>query len=171
MIKKFLLLILITIIANPVFADAFNHPKELSYISTQIPKLNSINCRFKQEKYLPNSNVTLHSGGNFNFTKNVGVTFYTTYPIKSTTSYTNKEYKQINSVINAISNKSYSRLEKDFKFYYVKNSSSWDLGLIPQSKSKSAQYLKSIEIWGDKDISQIVITTKDATRTTIHFIK
>lgn len=170
MIKKICLILAILFFMQPTFASVFEHEQKLAYIVKQLPAMKSVSCKFKQEKYLPNSKVTLKSSGDFKFVKNKGVTFYTTYPIKSTTSYSNKEFKQINNIITAISNKSYSKLEKDFNFYFQKNSN-WDLGLKPKSSSKVANYIKSIEIEGNEDISKIVIITSDLTRTTISFIK
>src|SRR5574344_1457320 len=170
MLKKiFITLSVLLSISTSAIANVFNYPQKLSYIAPQIPKMGSVFCKFSQEKYLPNSHIVLKSSGNFKFIKNKGVTFYTTYPIKSTTSYTNREYKQINNIIRAISSKSYSKLEKDFKFYFQKKSNNWDLGLIPKQNSNISQYLKSIEIEGNNDISKIEIITKDLTKTTIKF--
>ena len=45
---------------------------------------------------MKNISKPIISNGNFKFVKNEGVYFETTYPIKSTVSYTNKDYKQIN---------------------------------------------------------------------------
>ena len=170
-LKKFLVTIIFLLIISPVFADVFEHPKKLEDITKELPALESVRCKFSQEKYLPQSGVTLKSSGDFVFEKNKGVTFYTTYPITSTTSYTSKEYRQINSVITAISSGAYSKLEKDFRFYFEKNNGIWTLGLAPQKDSKVANYLKSIEIEGKSDISRIVIITKDLTKTSIRFTK
>ena len=97
-------------IAAPVFAQ------HLSEIASQIPQFESIRCKFKQEKQV--SGMVFKSSGDFVFEKDKGVTCYTTYPVKSTASYTTKEYRHINNVINAISNKNYSKLEKDFEFSF-----------------------------------------------------
>ena len=106
--KKILTFILSLFFIPPVFAGLYDKEEPL----------NNISCKFRQEKQT--SNILLKSSGDFVFDKSKGVTFYTTYPIKSTTSYSTREYRQINNVITAISNKSYSRLEKDFKFYFQK---------------------------------------------------
>lgn len=168
--KKVLIIISLLII-SPVFAGVFEHPAKLEEISKKLPALESVKCKFTQEKYIPQSGLTLKSSGDFEFEKDKGVTFYTTYPIKSTASYTSKEYRQINSVITAVSSGAYSKLEKDFKFYFVKNNALWTLGLVPQKDSKTANYLKSIKIEGKTDISEIIIITKDLTKTTIRFTK
>lgn len=170
MIKKFLIFFLLIFTINlSAQANVFDHEQNLAYISKQLPVLQNITCKFRQEKYIPSSNITLKSSGDFKFEKEKGVTFFTTYPIKSTTSYTSAEFKQINSVITAISNKSYSKLEKDFKFYYQKISDNWSLGLKPKTSSQASKYLQSIELEGRKDISKIVIITTDNIKTTIHF--
>lgn len=150
----------------PAGANVFEHEKPLKEIVKELPELNSINCTFRQEKQI--SGMIIKSSGDFKFEKGRGVTFYTTYPIKSTTSYTSKEYSRINDVINAISSKSYSRLEKDFKFYF-ENGSSWKLGLLTKQSSRLFNYLKSIEIEGNKNITKIVILNADSTKTSIWF--
>ncbi len=160
------LVYLLTCISS--FANVFNHPTALNDID--IPSLNSINCKFKQEKIIKTSNIVLKSSGDFRFDKGKGITFYTVYPIKSVNSYTTKEYKQINNIVSAISNKSYSRLEKDFKFFYEKNGTNWTLGLMPKAETQAYNYLKSIEVAGNKTmIIKIVILPVDLNKTTIWF--
>ena len=153
-------------ILSPALGNVFEHEQTLDYISKQIPPLNSVECKFRQEKQIPPSGIILKSSGDFKFEKDKGVTFYTTYPIKNTASYTSKEYKQINNVINAISAKSYSRLEKEFKFYYINKT----LGLIPQKESPAYNHIKSIEIeFNGNMIVKMMILTADSTKTTIWF--
>ena len=171
MLKKILLFIWLTLSAPIVFANVFDHPQKLSTISNNLPELNSINCKFKQEKTFPNSNVKLNSSGNFKFIKNQGIVFYTTYPTNFVTTYNSSEYKQINDIINAISTKSYSKIERIFQFYYEKNNNIWSLGLIPKPTHPCAKYLYSIEIYGTTYINKIVITTKSSGKTTIWFSK
>lgn len=166
--KKTILLFLSFCFIPSVLANVFEHPQTLKNI--QIPELNDINCKFRQEKVVKSSNIILKSSGNFSFKKDKGVVFYTTYPIKSTNSYTSGEYKQINSIISAISNKSYSRLERDFKFFYEKNGVNWIFGLMPKSNTQAYNYLKSIEIFGNQTmITKMVILPVDLNRTTIWF--
>lgn len=162
--RKTLLLTLILAFATTVFANT-----PLAQIINELPELKSTECKFRQEKFLPSSNITLKSSGDFRFEKDKGVTFYTTYPIKSTASYTSKEYRHINNVITAISNKSYLRLEKDFTFFFEKSGSVWDLKLVPKNDSAVSSYLKSIEIQGQDEIKKIVILASDSTRTAIYF--
>ena len=167
----FVSLIFIAAVNLLASASVFEHEQNLNYISKQLPELQNITCKFRQEKFIPASSITLKSSGDFKFEKEKGVTFYTTYPIKSTVSYTSGEYKQINNIITAISNKSYSKLEQDFKFYFQKNNAYWTLGLAPKTSSPTHKYLKYIQIEGNNDISKIVITTSDNVKTTIHFDK
>ena len=139
-------------IAAPVFAQ------HLSEIASQIPQFESIRCKFKQEKQV--SGMVFKSSGDFVFEKDKGVTFYTTYPVKSTASYTTKEYRHINNVINAISNKNYSKLEKDFEFSFDNQL----LKLIPKPASQAYNHLKSLEITvGETKIDKIVILLCDGT--------
>lgn len=166
--KKIFILILL-FLTSPVFAGLYDKEEFLNNISKNIPALNNISCKFRQEKQT--SNIVLKSSGDFVFDKAKGVTFYTTYPIKSTTSYSTREYRQINNVITAISNKSYSRLEKDFKFYFQKENDIWTLALMPKQTSQAYNYLKTIEITGGVEkINKIMILTCDKTRTIIWFI-
>lgn len=167
--NKFLtiLCLLIMPFAN---ANVFEHPQNLPTIAKQLPELNSINCKFRQEKTISSSHLILKSSGDFKFEKNKGITFYTTYPIKSTSSYSSREYKQINSIISAITNKSYSRLERDFNFYYEGNIQNWTVGLLPKKNSQVYDYLKSIELSGNsKMITKITILPVDLNKTTIWF--
>ena len=163
-----ILLFLVFLLYQPTWANVFDHPKNIKEIS--IPQLNDINCKFKQEKIIKTSNLTLESSGNFSFQRNKGIIFYTTYPIKSTNSYTTKEYRQINNIISAISNKSYIKLERDFKFFFEQTATNWTLGLMPKKDSSMYNYIKSIEICGNqKMITKIIILPIDLNKTTIWF--
>ena len=156
--------IMITLSAG---ASVFDNPQKLEDFASKLPQYGDVSCKFVQEKFLPKSDIMLKSAGDFKYEKNKGVTFYTLYPIKSTTSYNSREYKQINNVISAISNKSYSKLEKDFQFYYKDG---WTLGLTPKKESQVSKYLKSIEVEGNSDmITKIVILTVDSGKTKISF--
>lgn len=172
MFKKFLILIFAIFLINlPACADVFNHPQKLSVIIPQMPELNSINCKFKQEKTIPNSTANIKSSGDFRFIKNKGVVFNTTYPLHSITSYNTTEYRQVNEIVNAISNKSYSKIERVFNFYFTNNKDEWQLGLIPKKNQQAAKYLASVEIHGKSYITQMIIKTTNSTKTTIWFSK
>ena len=136
----------------------------------ELPKLESIDCKFKQEKLIKNIQKPLLSNGNFKFVKGEGAYFETVYPVQSTVSYTNKDYKQINDIILAISNKKYSKLDREFDFYFSKNERLWTLSLKPKTESKSAKYLDSLTIEGDEYINKIIILAKDGSKTTQWFI-
>lgn len=149
---------ILALLAAPVFAQ------HLSEIASQIPQFESIKCKFKQEKQV--SGMVFKSSGDFVFEKDKGVTFYTTYPVKSTASYTTKEYRHINNVINAVSNKNYSKLEKDFEFGFDNQL----LKLMPKPASQTYNHLKSLEITvGETKIDKIVILLCDGTKTSIWF--
>lgn len=152
-------------------AGVFDHPQKLSEIYPQLPEFKSVNCKFKQEKTLPNTTIPLISSGDFQFIKEKGIVFKTKYPIESTTSYNAAEFNQINDVINAISNKSFSKIENIFDFYFTKTGEDWTLGFIPKKSHQASKYLASVEIEGRNDISKITIKMKNSTETTIRFYK
>lgn len=163
--NKFLGILVLLIIGQAVLANVFEHEKSLEYISQKIPPLNGVNCKFYQEKYT--AGTVLKSSGDFSFDKNKGITFYTTFPIKSTVTYNSKESRKVNEIITAISNKSYSRLEKEFQFFYTDG---WTLGLLPKKGTQAYDYLKSIEIKGNQNmIVEITILTTNSTKTKIRF--
>ncbi len=174
MIKKiFWIFILILTLNCSANADVFDHPQNLSAISSQIPEFNNIKCNFIQEKTIPNTTTKIKSSGNFVFDKNKGVTFNTTYPAVFTTSYTSSEYRQISDIFNAMSNKSYSKIEKIFKFYFYRVNNEWQLGFKPRTNSPAAKYLVSIEIHGQYSNSKMMMIIKctNSTKTTIWFNK
>ena len=156
---------------TPVFADVYDYPVNLRNIADQIPEMQSIKCKFKQEKTIPNISKPLISSGDFEFVKNKGVYFNTTYPIKSSVDYTNKNYKQVNDIVNAISAKRYEKLEKEFNFYFTGKSTNWTLGLKPKQNSPAKNYIASITISGSNYISQININQTNGNKTAIWFIK
>ena len=134
-----------------------------------------MNSFFKKDgvdsaEIIKNLQRPLLSEGNFRFVKGEGVYFETLYPIKSTVSYTNKEYKQINDIILAISNKKYSKIDREFDFFLSKNEDVWELELKPKTGSRSEKYLETLNIEGEKYINKIIITAKDGSRTTQWFL-
>ena len=165
------LFIVFLLITNVVFADLYTAPVALKDILKNMPELNSIECKFRQEKIFNNISKPIVSSGDFKFIKNSGVYFYTKYPIKSTADYTNKSYKQINDVIKAISTKKYSKLENEFNFYYEGNISKWILGLKPKKNSSSYNILSSITVYGSDYIEKISIIQVNGNKTIIWFIK
>ena len=112
--------------------DIFNHPSTSKAISSQMPKLKDVSCKFTQEKYI--GSAVLKSGGNFQFVKNKGAIFETLYPIKSTVSYTSAQNKQMNDVIVAVSNRNYSYLDRNFLLFYKKENNNWTIGLKPKKR-------------------------------------
>ncbi|MCD7878797.1 MAG: hypothetical protein LUG16_02550 [Candidatus Gastranaerophilales bacterium] len=164
-----LLLIFLLFISGSVNANQ-NDAVKIDSLIKELPEFNSISCKFKQEKQLQNISKPIISGGNFKFTKNEGIVFETTYPIKSEVSYTNKNYKQINEIIKAISSKNYSKIEKEFLIYFEKKDSNWKLTLKPEQNSKTQEVLNSITIEGSEIINKIIIDLKNGNKTTIWFM-
>jgi len=152
-------------------ADVYDFPANLKTVSKQMPKIESIKCKFKQEKYLQNLQNPLVSSGDFEFVENKGVYFYTTYPIKSAVNYTNKNYKQINDIINAISQKKYSKLEEEFEFFFMCNSNNWTLGMKPKKTSGAYNYISDITVEGADYIHKINLSQTNGNKTTIWFTK
>lgn len=147
--------------------DVFNHPSTSKAISSQMPKLKDVSCKFTQEKYI--GSAVLKSGGNFQFVKNKGAIFETLYPIKSTVSYTSAQNKQMNDVIVAVSNRNYSYLDRNFSLFYKKENNNWTIGLKPKKGSITASQLHDIVIKGSVDINNIKIDTIKNGITDIHF--
>ena len=147
--------------------DVFNHKVETDAI--QIAPFSDVTCKFEQEKSLPNSNQVIRSGGDFQFVLKKGVIFETQYPVKYTTSYTSKENKYVNDIIVAISKKNFSQIEKTFDVHYMKQNEKWVLGLIPKTDTPAALQLKSIVIFGQKDINRIYINTINNGSTNLKF--
>ena len=170
--KKFsLLLLLLLFLSVQAKADLYNSPATLESISAQIPKMGSIKCKFRQEKHLQNITKPLISAGNFEFVENKGVYFHTLHPIESTVSYTNKNYRQINDIVNAVSTKKYSKLEKEFDFFFTGDKNSWSLGLQPKINSSAYNYISSITIDGTDYIHKISIQQTNVNNTILWFTK
>ncbi len=169
--KNKLITLLICLLLLPIncHASVYDNKIEAKDLVKELPELNNVECKFKQERILKNIDKPLLSSGNFKFDKKQGIFFETTYPIKSVTSYTNKDYEQINDIILAISNKKYSKLDNTFDFYYQKNGEIWTLGLKPKVKTGIDKYINSITIEGKENINKIVIAMKDGSKTTQWF--
>ena len=167
--KIFTFLVIILSGMSTCFAsdDVFNHPSTSKAISSQMPKLKDVSCKFTQEKYI--GSAVLKSGGNFQFVKNKGAIFETLYPIKSTVSYTSAQNKQMNDVIVAVSNRNYSYLDRNFLLFYKKENNNWTIGLKPKKGSVTASQLHDIVIKGSVDINNIKIDTIKNGITDIHF--
>ncbi len=169
---KKIFIILFIFLISPVFANLYDTPIKLKTVSNELPKLESIKCKFKQEKHLKNVSKPLKSGGDFEFIQGKGVYFYTKYPIVSTNDYTSDKYKQINDIVNSISSGRYSKLEKEFNFYFNKNNSSkWALGMKPKKNSSSFNYISSITLEGEDFIRKIDISQTNGNKTLLWFEK
>lgn len=168
-IIKIFFLLLLLIIPKIAKAELYKNPVNIEDFINSLPEMKSVSCKFEQTKYLPNIEKAIVSNGNFKFIENEGVYFETLYPIKSTISYTNKDYKQINDIILAISKKKYSKLNKDFDYFFANNNDSWQLGLKPKEESPANNYILSISIEGKDNIEKIILKFKNGSSTTICF--
>ena len=156
-----------TLLAQVAIADSvLNHKITAKQVADKLPEFSDTVCNFTQEKSVKNSTngeIILKSGGNFKFEKNKGVTFETTYPVKTVASYTTEQNKHVNSIVKAIANKNYSYLEKNFDIYYLPYSKNkWELALKPKKQSKAATALKLINIKGEKSIDNMLIDTQNS---------
>ena len=167
--NKLFLTFLLLFFALTARADVFDYPSKISDFINKIPQVTDITCDFKQQKDIKNVKKPVVSGGKFTFDKKKGVVFETLYPVKSTVSYNNRDYKQINDVIKAISDKKYSKIEAEFDFYFQNGKDKWTLGLKPKTSSKTKEILFSIEIYGSLQIDKIIIRTQNGNKTTIWF--
>ncbi len=140
-------------------------------LSKNLPDLQSVNCKFVQERKFSTSKVK--SSGNFKFVKGKGVYFVTTYPVKSVSSYTSSNNKYINDVILAVSKKNFSKIEKDFdlNFSKPKQGQCWNIYMSAKNENIK-KYLDSIKIQGDnKHITEIQLNQANpAVQTNIKFL-
>ena len=153
------------------YANVWKQPVSSEEIVKETPKLKSIKGTFSQEKILPNIKKTLISYGDFEFTENKGISFYTVSPVKSEVDYTNKKYKQINDIVNAIASKKYKKLEQKFDFYLDRNYNILIIGLKPKDKNKEFISSVTIEIKNSDYIKKIKIELSDGGTTTVWFVK
>jgi len=164
--KFFIILLLLSSFAS---ASLYDKEKNISDFINDVPKLENVVCEFKQEKHLKGLKKPVISSGNFKFIKNKGVYFETLQPVKQNVSYTNKDYKQINEIILVLSNKKYSKLEKEFNFYFEKKSSDWSLGLKPKKQNAAYDIINYISIYGNSKIDKLEISLKNGNKTIIWF--
>ena len=165
--KKFLLIF--GLLFSCVFANLYSESVQTSDFIEKIPKINDINCSFKQEKYLQGAIAPITSEGNFQFIKGEGVYFETLKPFHQIISYSDKNYRQINDLITAISNKNYDSLENLFNFFFEQNDLNWTLALEPKENTSSYDVIENIEISGNENIEKLQISLKNGNRTVIWF--
>ena len=168
--KKYSIIFLL-LMFNLAYANVFDKPSDLKTISSELPKIGSIKCKFKQQKLMQNVSKPVISYGDFEYIENEGVYFHTTFPIKSEVNYTNKNYKQINDVINAISSKNYKRIEKEFSFYFENNKKNWVLGLKPKKNTKTGEVISNLTVYGNSSIDKIEVEMLNGTKTILWFQK
>ncbi len=168
MFKKYLALFILIFFAQISYAECtLDSPTTAREVAEKLPQLNSVTCKFTQEKTIRNK--TLKSGGNFKFIKDKGVIFETLYPVKSTSTYTSDSNKQISGIITGIANKDYSYINKNFNLFYISSAANWTLALKPKEKSPAFGQLESITINGTKSINKMIIETTNGVTTEINF--
>ena len=175
---KYFLCITFLLLAAAIFTQSatadniLNHKISAKEVAKKLPEFKNTTCKFTQDKTIKSSSaesVTLKSKGNFKFEKDKGVTFETTYPVKSVTSYTSAQNRHISSIVKALANKNYTYLEKNFEIYYLQiPDKNWELALKPQKDSKASSALKIISIKGKTKIDSMIIDTQNS-KTTIRY--
>lgn len=166
-IKVFFALLFIGVILPSFAYDIFQKKVSAKYVSDNIYAFESAKCTFSQNKFMKKSEVSLISGGDFEFIKDKGVIFKTTYPIQSDAYYTSDSNKNAASIIKSVANKNYAYLDKNFDLFYLsENNESWILALKPKKGTKIEDDLISIQIFGKNlqntgSISKMVIDTKN----------
>ena len=154
--------------------DIFSSKISAAKAASLMPDFKNASCKFNQIKYLKASKAELTSGGNFQFLKENGVVFETTYPIKTTTDYTADKNKRISAIVKAIINKNYTYLEKNFELFFEQSGAeNWLLALKPTTGGQLKGELSNIIIYCTTKnntgyIKKMIIDTTN-TRTTINF--
>lgn len=151
--------------------NVLNYKIGAKQAAASLPEFADASCKFTQEKTIKNTSsapVILKSGGDFKFVKSKGVIFETTYPVKSVSSYTSAQNKQVSTIIKAISEKNYSYLEKNFDIFYLKTPADWEIALKPKKDSKTASQMKMIYIKGKTHINKMNIETVNS-KTSLQF--
>lgn len=155
MYKIFSILFIFFIFAGSACASVEKTPA--SVVAGSLPDLNSVNCKFVQERIF--SGTTVKSSGDFKFIKDKGVYFMTTYPVKATSSYTASNNRYINDIILAVTKKNFSKIDKDFDMFLQKSpkNSSWRVDLRAKNENIK-NHIELIKIFGDnRHITQILI--------------
>lgn len=155
MYKILSIVFILFVFAMPAFSIVEKTPA--SVVASSLPVLQSVDCKFVQERTFSGSKVM--SSGDFRFVKGKGVYFMTTYPIKATSSYTAANNRYINDIILAVTKKNFSKIDKDFDLFLQKSSknSSWSVRLMAKNENIK-NHIESIKIFGDnKHITQIQI--------------
>ncbi len=129
--------------------------QSITDFSKNLPELQSISCKFTQERTFSTQKVK--SSGNFKYVKGKGAYFLTTYPVKSTSAYTSANNKYINDIILAVSKKNFSKIEKDFDLKFLKSPKSPDWNVYMSAKNQEIKnHINYIKIFGDdKHITEI----------------
>lgn len=155
MYKIFSIIFVLFVFATPAFSIV--EKTSASVVASSLPDLQSVDCKFTQERIFSGSKVK--SSGDFKFVKGKGVYFMTTYPVKATSSYTAANNRYINDIILAVTKKNFSKIDKDFDLFLQKSSknSPWCVRLTAKNENLK-NHIESIKIFGDnKHITQIQI--------------
>lgn len=155
MYKIFSILFIFCFFAGSAFSSV--KKSQVSVITSSLPDLNSVDCKFVQERIF--SGTTVKSSGDFKFIKGKGVYFMTTYPIKAESSYTAANNRYINDILLAVTKKNFSSIEKDFDIFFQKIPSNerWQVDLRAKNENIK-NHIELVKIFGDnKHITQILI--------------
>lgn len=170
--RKTLLLLFLAffVCVSIVNANVYNNQISFGDVVSKLPDFLDVSCKYTQDKYIQSSGLTLSSGGNFYFKKSEGIFFETLYPIRSVKSYNNNSNRQISRIVEAISNKNYSFIDKNFKVYFENKANIWTFVLAPKNNTSAFEVLDYIKVSGNYAVDNIVIKSLNGDRTELKFV-
>ena len=154
-------------------ASVFDYETDAKILFSKMPDIQSTKCTFRQNKKIPGVLSPFVSGGEFIFSKGLGVVFKTTYTVQSPVTYSVKENRRVNAIVASVLDKNYSVLNDGFKLYFKEPenpSLAWNLALAPKDSNQLKKYLESVQILGKGDyIFEMLIKTPEAGETKLEF--
>jgi outer membrane lipoprotein-sorting protein len=165
-------------------ADVFDHPVEdFDALPLQSPQ--KISGSFKQERFIVDLNVELHSAGKFSINRGVGILWQTLTPLQSSiiisdtamctvtganqTSVKNSPVlKEFLDVMNAIFSQDFDKTAKHFDVFFEANADGYTVGL----RAKSAVMAKSISeltAAGSKYMDKVTFSNTQGDLTVLEF--
>jgi len=178
--KRILISILLIFLCATIFcSDVFDHPatedkagyEELKNI---FPK-GAMASRYVQTKTIKRFKRSLKSEGMMYLDPDVGILWLSEKPYKSKMLITDDEvsevvgkkrmemdtrenatYKSISSSLQSVFTGEFEEIEGTFNVYFLKDGTSWSLGLIPKDGSLRS-FIEGIEIKGSKSVESVLM--------------
>lgn len=150
---------------NPISENSF--PEQLTQLSEQLSQFESIHTQFSQTKKISVLKYPLKTKGEFLFSKNHGVYWFTKVPFKAEIVITSEGYFQrkngalvlatpssvkteIQSYLNAflmVFSGNFKDLKDFFQLSYLAHDESWTIGLTP--KGEIGKFIQNLQLVGD----------------------